>query len=143
MAAVLEVELVKVRFHYLSIYLSIFLSIYLVLPPLYKIYNLQIKHMAFKKTIVFFLNKWMKQAQEGLKVSNKDSRIKKNQIKIQEHRFYDNLFISLYMYIYIYIVIHRQTVSLYLNSSVRLSTQDASSCDRNPSNFTLDLVSYR
>ena len=42
-------------------------------------------------------------------------------------------------YIYIYIVINRQTVSLYRNSSVWL---DASSWDRNPPNFTLDLISY-
>ena len=42
-----------------------------------------------------------------------------------------------------YIVIHRQTVSLYHNSSVWLDTQDASSWDRNAPNFTLDLISYR
>ena len=40
-------------------------------------------------------------------------------------------------------VVHRQTVSLYHNSSVWLDTQDASSWDRNLPNFTLDLVSYR
>ena len=34
------------------------------------------------------------------------------------------------------------TVSLYHNSPVWLDTQDASSWDRNPPNFTLDLVSY-
>ena len=32
-----------------------------------------------------------------------------------------------YIYIYIYIVIHRQTVSLYHNSSVWIDAQDASS----------------
>ena len=42
----------------------------------------------------------------------------------------------------IYIVIHRQTVLLYHNSSVRLDTQDASNWDWNPPNFTLDLVSW-
>ena len=42
----------------------------------------------------------------------------------------------------VYIVIHRQTVSLNQNSSVWLDTQDASSWDWNPANFTLDLVSY-
>ena len=47
---------------------------------------------------------------------------------------------SVYIYIYIYIVINRQTVSLYHNSSVWLDTRDASSWDRNPPNFTLDLV---
>ena len=36
----------------------------------------------------------------------------------------------------IYIVIHRQTVSLYHNSSVWLDTRDASSWDRNPADFT-------
>ena len=46
-------------------------------------------------------------------------------------------------YAYIYVVIHRQTVSLYQNSSVWLDTQNASSWDQNPPNFTLDLVSYR
>ena len=43
----------------------------------------------------------------------------------------------------IYIVIQRQTVSFYYNYSVRLNPQDASTWDRNPSNFTLDFVSYR
>ena len=43
---------------------------------------------------------------------------------------------SIWVYIYIYIVIHRQTISLYHNSSVLLDTQDASSLDRNPANFT-------
>ena len=42
----------------------------------------------------------------------------------------------------VYIVIHRQTVSLYNNSSVWLDTKDASSWDWNPPNFTLDWVSY-
>ena len=46
----------------------------------------------------------------------------------------------IYIYIYIYIVIFRQTVSLYHNSSVWLDTQDASSRDWNPPNFTLDLL---
>ena len=41
-----------------------------------------------------------------------------------------------------YIVIHKQTVLLYHNSSVGLDTQDTSSWDQNPPNFTLDLVSY-
>ena len=40
----------------------------------------------------------------------------------------------------LYIVIHRQTVSVYQNSSVWLDTSVARSRDRNPSNFTLDLV---
>ena len=39
------------------------------------------------------------------------------------------------------IVLHRQTVLMYENSSVWLDTQDASSWDRKPPNFTLDLVS--
>ena len=38
------------------------------------------------------------------------------------------------------IVIHRQIVSLYRNPSVWLHTLDAWSWDRNPPNFTLDLV---
>ena len=41
----------------------------------------------------------------------------------------------------IYIVIQRQTISLYHNSSVWPDTQDVSSWDQNPPNFTLDLVS--
>ena len=48
----------------------------------------------------------------------------------------------IYIYIYIYIVIHRQTVSLYHNSSVWLDMQDASNWGQNPPNFKLDLVSY-
>ena len=48
------------------------------------------------------------------------------------------IIIIIIIYIYIYIVIHRQTVSLYQNSSVWLDTQDARSRDRNPANFTLD-----
>ena len=48
-----------------------------------------------------------------------------------------------YYYLFIYIVIHRQTVSLYRNSSVWLDTQGAWSWDQNTTNFTLDLVSYR
>ena len=44
------------------------------------------------------------------------------------------------IYIYIYIVIHRQTVSFYQNSSVWLDPQDARSRDRNPSNFTIDVL---
>ena len=43
----------------------------------------------------------------------------------------------------VYIVTHRLTVLLYHNSLVWLDTQDSSSWDRNPPNFTLDLVSYR
>ena len=50
-------------------------------------------------------------------------------------------YIQSYIYIYIYIVIHRQSVSLYQNSSIWLDTQDASNWDRNPPNFTLDLIS--
>ena len=46
-------------------------------------------------------------------------------------------FIYIYIYIYIYIVIHRQTVSLYHNSSVWLDKKG-----RNPHKFTLDLISY-
>ena len=38
----------------------------------------------------------------------------------------------------VYIVIHRQTVSLYHNSSVWLDTLDASSWDQNPPNFMLE-----
>ena len=49
--------------------------------------------------------------------------------------------LSIYIHIYIYIVIHRQTVSLYHNSTVWLDTQDSSSWDQNLPNFTLDLVS--
>ena len=59
----------------------------------------------------------------------------------------DNLYTTgtsknIYIYIYMYIVIHRQTVSLYHNPSVWLDKQDVSRWDRNPPNFTLDLVSY-
>ena len=43
----------------------------------------------------------------------------------------------------IHIAIHRQTVSSYQNSSAWLDTYDAWSRDRNPSKFTLDLVSDR
>ena len=43
-------------------------------------------------------------------------------------------------YIYLYITgsifIHKQTVSLYHDLLVWLDTRDASSCDRNPANFT-------
>ena len=42
---------------------------------------------------------------------------------------------------YMYIVMHRQTVSLYHNSSVWLDTQDVSCWDRNPPNFMLDMLS--
>ena len=45
------------------------------------------------------------------------------------------LSLSLSLYIYIYIVIHRQTDSLYHNSSVWLDTQDASSWDQNHLNL--------
>ena len=38
----------------------------------------------------------------------------------------------------IYIVIHRQTVSLYHNSSMGIETLDAWSWDRNPLKFTLE-----
>ena len=44
--------------------------------------------------------------------------------------------IYIYIYIYIYIVIHRQTVSLYHNSSVLLNMREGSSWDRNPAGFT-------
>ena len=44
----------------------------------------------------------------------------------------------IYIYIYIYIDIHRESDSLYHNSSVRLDTLGYSSWDRNPPNFTLD-----
>ena len=40
-------------------------------------------------------------------------------------------------------VIYRQTVSLCHNSSAWIDTQDTSSWDRNPLNFTLDLITYR
>ena len=44
---------------------------------------------------------------------------------------------TLYIYIYMNIVIHGETVSLYLNSSMRLDTWwDASSCDGNLADFT-------
>ena len=46
-----------------------------------------------------------------------------------------------YIYIYIYNVIYRQIVLLYHNYSMWLVTQDASSWDRKPPNFTLDMVS--
>ena len=42
----------------------------------------------------------------------------------------------------IYIYCHPQTVLLNHNSLVGLDMQNASSWDRNPSNFMLDLVSY-
>ena len=41
-----------------------------------------------------------------------------------------------------YIVIHSQTVSLYHSSSVWLDVQDAPIWDRNPSKFTLNVISY-
>ena len=44
--------------------------------------------------------------------------------------------IYIYIYIYIYIVIYKLSFSLYHNSSVLLDTQDASSWDRNPGDFT-------
>ena len=47
---------------------------------------------------------------------------------------------DIYIYIYIYIVIYRQTVSLNHNSSVWLDSQDVSSWNRNPADFTS--VSY-
>ena len=58
-------------------------------------------------------------------------------------RTHTSLSLSLYIYIYIYIYIycHPQTVSFWHHFSVSLDTQDAWSQDRNPSNFTLDLVS--
>ena len=52
-----------------------------------------------------------------------------------------NMYIYIYIYIYIYSVIHKQTVLLYHNTSVWLDCEDAWSWDRNPHNFTLDLVS--
>ena len=63
----------------------------------------------------------------------------------QTHYIYNIIlhqFVYIYIYIHTYIVIHRQTVSLYHNSSEWIDTQDASSWDRNPPNFTLDLISY-
>ena len=54
---------------------------------------------------------------------------------------YIYIYIYIYMYIYIYIVIHRQTVSVFHNSSVWLDTLDASNKDLNLPNFKLDLVS--
>ena len=51
------------------------------------------------------------------------------------------LTIHIYMYIYIYIIIHRQTISLYHKSSVWLDTQNTSSWDQNPPNFTQDMSS--
>ena len=51
---------------------------------------------------------------------------------------YIYIYIYIYIHIYIYIVIHRQTVSLYHNSSVRLDTWDTSSWDQNPPDFTSD-----
>ena len=55
--------------------------------------------------------------------------------------FHICIYIYIYIYAHIYIVIHRQTVSLYLNSSGWQEMQDASSWDRNPSNFTQGMVS--
>ena len=45
------------------------------------------------------------------------------------------------VYMYIFIGIHRQTVSLYHNSSVWLDTRDAPSRDRNPHNY-VRLMTY-
>ena len=53
------------------------------------------------------------------------------------------IYIYIYIYIYVYIGIHRQTVLLYHNSSGWLDTLYAWSWDRNPPNFSLDLVSDR
>ena len=64
-------------------------------------------------------------------------------VKKKKHkRMHPQMRICIYMYIYIYIVIHRQTVSLYHNSSAWLDTKGASRWDRNSQNFTLDSVSY-
>ena len=52
-----------------------------------------------------------------------------------------SLSLYIYIYIYIYIVIQRQTVSLYHSLYVWLDMQDDSSWDRNPPNFTLEMVS--
>ena len=41
----------------------------------------------------------------------------------------------------IHVAINRQTISLYPNSSVCRNTQDNSNWDRNPANFTLDMLS--
>ena len=54
--------------------------------------------------------------------------------------FLDEKIFPIYIYIYIYIGIHRQTVSLYHNSSLWPDTLNAWSWDRNQFNFTLDLV---
>ena len=48
-----------------------------------------------------------------------------------------NIGIYIYIYIYIYSVIHRQTVTLYHNSSVSLDPRDTSSRDQNDADFTL------
>ena len=65
-----------------------------------------------------------------------------NSLRLINVKFCLYIYIYIYIYIYSLIAMYRQTVSLYHNSSVWLDTQDPSSWDRNPSKFTLDLVSY-
>ena len=48
----------------------------------------------------------------------------------------NSYFFSLFLSLYILIVIHRQTVSLYHDSSIGLETSDASSWNRNPADLT-------
>ena len=59
-----------------------------------------------------------------------------------EPHTYTYIHIYIYIYIYIYFVIYRHSLSLYHISSACLDTQDTSSWDWNPPNFTLVLVSY-
>ena len=59
--------------------------------------------------------------------------------KSQETYWMPHIF-YIYIYIYIYIVIPRKTVSLYHNNAVWLDMKDTSSWDRNPPNFTLDML---
>ena len=72
-----------------------------------------------------------------------------NNITVCKQKSYDSFKNASYklsfykLYIYKYILSSRQTVSLYHNSSVWLDTLDTWSWDRNPPNFTLDLVSDR
>ena len=75
---------------------------------------------------------------DGIERNRERERIKNVMLSAQ---------LYIYIYIYIYIVIHRQTVSLYHNSSVWLDTGGASSWDRIPADFapvgylTVDLSS--
>ena len=75
-----------------------------------------------------------------LYTQNRDWHIYKQHTAFTQHT-HREMHIYIYIYIYIYIVIHRQTVSLYHNSSVWLDMYDAWSWDRNLPNFSLDLVS--